>query len=777
MYKAKKWMILLMCILLVLGLFGCGTPDPSEAALSNPPAAEMPTEAPTEPPVSSQYTQAAQSLRDAKNLAVDLTTKKTITTGIDTFDLESDQELILTGIGTEDFAASMAEDLEINELHDEFTEYYKDGVLYVNIYNAGRFQGDMTVEAFLNRFAPAALLDETLYAKISAENTDSGVTLTFSEPAGPESWALPAGAEFLSASGTAKISSSGSLTRTTYTIEYTLGNTTVSMEVSSKAEIYDDTAPEAPPEPDLYKKIESIDVPRLYDTAVLYMFGAKTASATSKQTIVCQAADCILTEEVNLHYTGTGKDHMSEIQYTITSMDSSLASDTFSQTERYKDGIYTYTAQNSDPETDSEITPEDMYDYLQGHYGSNVPALDYVIGATVEDVGGLLYLELELDEKWGQATANDTAYYLFEDADYLNNYASAYQTTASTYFMTLDSATGFPVFAGTTFSGVHSIEGDDYILSSEIIQSYRFADSSTFDTLAGESAPETQATPLLYHVTGSDGQELYLMGTIHVGDTHTAFLPDEVYDALEVSDALAVEADVTAMAQQMESDPELAVQFAAACINPDGGATKELLDADIYSKAVNLLKASGNYNSSMEYMKPYLWCNTIENFYLSLGQLSSEKGMDMRLLELAREQDKEILEVESPLEQIVMVMNFSPELQALLLEDVLDYTAVEYCAEVQSLYELWCGGDEAALREMLQEEGADLSEEERILYQEYLNAMIIHRNEGMLDVATSYLESGDTVFYAVGLAHLLQENGLVDTLQDAGYTVEQVVYN
>ena len=40
----------------------------------------------------------------------------------------------------------------------------------------------------------------------------------------------------------------------------------------------------------------------------------------------------------------------------------------------------------------------------------------------------------------------------------------------------------------------------------------------------------------------------------------------------------------------------------------------------------------------------------------------------------------------------------------------------------------------------------------------------------------SYLESGDVVFYAVGLAHLLQENGLVDALRASGYTVEPVVY-
>ena len=54
--------------------------------------------------------------------------------------------------------------------------------------------------------------------------------------------------------------------------------------------------------------------------------------------------------------------------------------------------------------------------------------------------------------------------------------------------------------------------------------------------------------------------------------------------------------------------------------------------------------------------------------------------------------------------------------------------------------------------------------------------MILDRNEGMLQVAIDYLESGDTVFYAVGLAHLLTGNGLVDTLRDAGYTVEPVTF-
>ena len=186
MGKFKTLLSLLLCVALLLGMVGCGSSKPAEPEPTQPPVAEVPTEAPTEPPVADQYTKAAQPLRDAQNLAVKLTTKKAISTDMETFDLVSEQELTLSGVGTDAFTAGMFEELEIGEYNDEFTEYYADGVLFVNIYDTGRFQGAMTEEEFLGRFAPAVLLDETLYADISAKQTDAGTTLTFSNPSGPE---------------------------------------------------------------------------------------------------------------------------------------------------------------------------------------------------------------------------------------------------------------------------------------------------------------------------------------------------------------------------------------------------------------------------------------------------------------------------------------------------------------------------------------------------------------------------------------------------------------
>jgi uncharacterized protein YbaP (TraB family) len=41
----------------------------------------------------------------------------------------------------------------------------------------------------------------------------------------------------------------------------------------------------------------------------------------------------------------------------------------------------------------------------------------------------------------------------------------------------------------------------------------------------------------------------------------------------------------------------------------------------------------------------------------------------------------------------------------------------------------------------------------------------------MVEVAKGYLAEGRKVFFAVGLAHLLGEGGLVHALRDAGFTV------
>ena len=219
------------------------------------------------------------------------------------------------------------------------------------------------------------------------------------------------------------------------------------------------------------------------------------------------------------------------------------------------------------------------------------------------------------------------------------------------------------------------------------------------------------------------------------------------------------------------------------------GGLPAQLAAQIEAQQLDLkyLKATGNHNANIAAMKPSILESSISNFYLAQGcQLTSMQGCESRLEQLAKQQEKEIRDVESGLFQMQMLTNWSDELQILLLEDTLESNALEYWTETYELYEAWCAGDEAELRKMISDEvdTSEMTEEELAEYEaqkpyieEYNKSMSYDRNDGMLEVAKQYLESGDTVFFAVGLAHLLNNvNGLVDALRAAGYTVEPVQY-
>ena len=776
MRKTRTILSLLLCLSLLLALFGCTEPVPSQ-----PETTEHTSPATTAAPDAAKlYSQAAQPLREAKDLAVKLTTDKKVTIQNETYGQYTEQNLILTGIGTDAFAANMDEYLQIGENYEEYKEYYKDGTLYVNNFDTDFFQGDMEQEEFLARFAPVVLLDEGIYEEITVEKSAVGMTVTFREPSGPESWALPAGAKFLFARGIAELDAKGTLLSTTYVLDYSYGSTSVSVAVKAEATPGNGDAAKAPEDLSVYKKIDAIDAPRRYNEALLYIWNAGTAASSIKNTISSQAAGYACVYQRQLQYTNDAKNYIADVKTTFTETDNTLAQNTDILTEHFENNTYTFSRSGGEQQTNSSVTADSMADYVAGFYEDNMPALQYFDSMTAEDLNGLICLEMKMNAQWGKLMADYTAELLFQDGEFLNNLASAYETTESTYCMIVDPFTGFPIYTESFFSGVHIIDGVQYALAQENAQNYLLLDGETHETLTGEvyteEAPKKMATPLLYRVTGAAGQTMYLMGTIHVGDTRTAYLPDQVYAALEASDALAVEFDVIAFEEKMEKDPEFAAQIAGLYISKDGSSVKDQLTEEQFNKAVKLLKASGNYAVGLEYMTPTFWQKAINNFFLSVGSLRAEKGMDMRLLKLAKKQQMEIRDVESALFQLEMDRNFSAELQRMLLESSLEYTVLEYCAETEETYELWCDGDEAALRAALNQEVPEMTAGEQVLYQEYMDALIIDRNEGMRKTAISYLESGDTVFFAVGLAHLLQENGLVDTLRQAGYTVEQVFY-
>lgn len=284
------------------------------------------------------------------------------------------------------------------------------------------------------------------------------------------------------------------------------------------------------------------------------------------------------------------------------------------------------------------------------------------------------------------------------------------------------------------------------------------------------------STPVLYKVTDEDGTVVYLLGSIHVATDDMYPLPDYVMDAYRQSDALAVECDVVA-AQSNVLELAEAVQ---PLVYQDGSSIKDHIDEPLYDAAVEILKENNTYNFFLRYYTPSFWSSAIESLlYQKLGY-DSNKGIDMFFLNMAKDEDKEILEVESVEMQYALLGSFPPEVQEYMLSSAVNnYHNPRIDDELTELVELWRSGDAEAFGAYLNQDTS--AEEESIDDPELLqmliesnDAMVGDRNINMTDYAEAALENDQNIFICVGAAHVVGEGAMADLLTQRGYTVEQV---
>ncbi len=793
--KHIRRITLLLCALLVLALVGC-TGGPAETTLP-------PTTVPTEPPAASVYDGARQALDNARNITLDVTMTVYTSVNGDQFSERSVEALTYQGLGTEAFAvdsdgtvyysihAENATEENQENYNIPYRETYIDGTVYARAQESYKFSSELEAEIAARRYVPVVLLDSALYGDIVSEEVAEGTRIRFGQPTAAEAWAMPEEAELTDAHGTVHLNADGSITQMDYVLSYTYGPAEIRLEVQSRPRTEALTVA-APENADSYQPIAEIDALLMTYRGINMLSQADSLTLNAMESLFTQAAGYQQNQSLTLNLYGRNNGTQAKVETDIFSMDySTMESDEYREEETYMGGRYTVVVDGGLPTTQSGISWVGMREYCYDLMMAHVLYPDYWQDVTVTDMGTVYLLEYTLNESYGNKLQNDICEVLWGDPAFLLNLASKYETKEVKGYLSVDKYTGITVAGGYEYEGVHVIEGTEYPLTMQVDHSMTAPSKGAFQAITDKSPvveePEEPATPLFYHVTGENGQEMWLLGTIHVGDERTVALPREIEDAFKASDALALECNTKAFDEQVEADEDLQEEVSKAYYYSGGISLKGLMEEEDYENAMKVAKATGNYNMNVVYAKPYLLSSGIEQFYLNQGQmLHGELGVEKRLMGWAEVYDKPIREIESSLFQIKMLTGYSKDLQLLMLDETLHTHGRDYWESTQELYELWCDGDEAALREELSTavDTSELTAEELAEYEaqkhlidEYNKAMSYDRNEGMLEVAREYLESGDTVFYAVGLAHLLNDvNGLVDTLREAGYTVELVTY-
>ncbi len=308
--------------------------------------------------------------------------------------------------------------------------------------------------------------------------------------------------------------------------------------------------------------------------------------------------------------------------------------------------------------------------------------------------------------------------------------------------------------------------------NSSVTNSTNSNSTNSTDT-PSNTVDKSNISPILYKATDSNGNEVYLFGSIHIGYEEMYPLPRYVLDAYEKSDVLAVECDIVAFEENPSDVQSLFMYF----VYTDGTTIEDHIDSKLYDQAVEILEDNNYYGMAMDYYNAYLWSDIINAFLQEKSRYEADYGIDRFFIHKAYDDEKPIDEVESVEFQYKMTANFSEGLQELLLQSAVEsYQLDNYDQQVKELLDAWCKGDVDELVSLARTDTDNilLTAEQKKLLKEYDNALIVNRNRTMTDYAEDALRSGDTVFICVGAAHVVGADGMAQQLKDRGYKVEQI---
>ena len=259
---------------------------------------------------------------------------------------------------------------------------------------------------------------------------------------------------------------------------------------------------------------------------------------------------------------------------------------------------------------------------------------------------------------------------------------------------------------------------------------------------------EFSYTPITYEICDSDSC-IYLLGSMHLGDDRITKIDDKIIDLYNKSDVLAVEVDADI------SD----IDITSLMLN---GSIDEIISPELNEKLINFSYDHALFNyDTLKYMKlGYIYDYLSLLPYMEVGYMT--EGVDSYLISLAHTNNKKIVSLETIDEQLNLLLGYSDSFYIRQIETVIDNYELAK-SESMNLYELYINSNYDGLKNMIDlSSGLGIDEEEI----EFNKAMYQDRNILMKNKVIEFLDNNDSVFMAVGCAHVIGKDGIIELLKD-----------
>ncbi len=273
-------------------------------------------------------------------------------------------------------------------------------------------------------------------------------------------------------------------------------------------------------------------------------------------------------------------------------------------------------------------------------------------------------------------------------------------------------------------------------------------------TSAVSKAESTLDKSLLWEVSGKGLSEpSYLFGTIHIISKSDYFMHDVFKEKFSECDLVAMEVKI--------DDPSMQATMMSAMVMPEGQNLEGLLGAEDYKKFVKFMsETTGMGEIFYKNVKPFY----AQSFLYPKIIGEATESYEMSFAKMAKENDLEIIGLETIEEQMSFIDEISLEEQAeMLMEYVDDFD--EQVKVMKDMIEVYKSQDVDGMYTMVQEESDEDSDFEEVL--------LTNRNKNWVKALPAIMKKQPT-FIAVGAGHLGGPNGVIRLLQKEGYSVKAV---
>lgn len=261
--------------------------------------------------------------------------------------------------------------------------------------------------------------------------------------------------------------------------------------------------------------------------------------------------------------------------------------------------------------------------------------------------------------------------------------------------------------------------------------------------------------------TGDADTTIYLFGTVHVLPPSLDWRTAKIDAALNEAGALYFETDL---------DPapnEIASLLQRLGYYPPSERLSDKLSAEDRIAFRQAADDLGFPVFQLDSMKPWLAGVTIAEAMITKAGYDANSGVERKLAPTAIAAGKEIRKLETIEEQLLALADLPEKAQLRFLMDGVREMGEE-SAMLAEMVNAWAAGDAARLEQILIEE--DFREMPEI-YQ----ALLVRRNANWAKRIDQIMkdESG-TFFIAVGAAHLIGDDSVIEMLRPLGHTTQRV---